>query len=57
MARRIETERLILRTVTVDDAEAIFKWASDPEVNKFMIYPHSAQSDIIRSSILKGVRS
>ena len=23
---RIETERLILRTVTVDDAEAIFKW-------------------------------
>ena len=25
MERRIETERLILRTVTVDDAEAIFK--------------------------------
>ena len=39
MVRRIETERLILRTVTVDDAEAIFKWASDPDVNKFMIYP------------------
>ena len=30
MVRRIETERLILRTVTVDDAEAIFKWASLP---------------------------
>ena len=39
MIRRIETERLILRTVTVDDADAIFKWASDPDVNKYMIYP------------------
>jgi ribosomal-protein-alanine N-acetyltransferase len=39
MERRIETKRLILRTVTVDDAEAIFKWASDPDVNKYMIYP------------------
>ena len=39
MKRQIETERLILRTVTVDDAEAIYKWASDPVVNKFMIYP------------------
>lgn len=35
----IETERLILRPVTVDDAEAVFKWASDPVVNKYMIYP------------------
>ena len=39
MARRIETERLILRTITVEDAEAVYKWASDPDVNKFMIYP------------------
>lgn len=39
MEHRIETERLLLRTVTVEDAEAIFKWASDPDVNKFMIYP------------------
>ena len=35
----IETERLILRPITVEDAEAVFKWASDPEVSKFMIYP------------------
>jgi len=35
----IETERLIIRPVTADDAEAVFKWASDPEVNKYMIYP------------------
>ena len=35
----IETERLIIRPVGVEDAEAIFKWASDPEVTKYMIYP------------------
>ena len=39
MERRIETDRLILRTVSVGDAEAIFKWASDPDVNTYMIYP------------------
>ncbi|MCR4999248.1 MAG: GNAT family N-acetyltransferase [Lachnospiraceae bacterium] len=37
MVRRIETERLILRTVTADDAEAVFVWASDPEVNKYIL--------------------
>ena len=48
MTRSIETERLILRTVTVDDAEAIFKWASDPEVNKFMIYPCHKDLNVTR---------
>ena len=35
----IETERLILRPIAMEDAEAIFVWASDPVVNKYMIYP------------------
>lgn len=35
----IETERLILRPLTVDDAEAVFVWNSDPEVNRYMSYP------------------
>ena len=35
----LETERLILRPLTVDDAEAVFQWASDPRVAKFMSYP------------------
>ena len=48
MKRTIETERLILRTVTVEDAEAIFKWASDPEVNKFMIYPLHPDIEVTR---------
>jgi RimJ/RimL family protein N-acetyltransferase len=35
----LETERLILRRFTLDDAEAMFiNWASDPEVTKFLIY-------------------
>ena len=35
----LETERLILRPLTVDDAEAMFVWLSDPEVNRYMPYP------------------
>ena len=51
MERRIETERLILRTVTVDDADAIFVWASDPEVNKYMIYNLHPNTDATREWI------
>ncbi|MFR5422211.1 MAG: GNAT family N-acetyltransferase [Oscillospiraceae bacterium] len=36
MERRIETERLILRPIGVEDAPAVFVWASDPEVNRYM---------------------
>lgn len=33
----LETERLILRPLSVDDAETIYKnWTSDPDVAKFM---------------------
>ena len=35
----LETERLILRPLTMDDLDAVYKWASDPRVNKYMIYP------------------
>ena len=48
MERKIETERLILRTVTLDDAEAIFKWAADPDVNKYMIYPLHKDINVTR---------
>ena len=34
----LETDRLILRPMTPDDAEAVFAWVSDPEVNRFMPY-------------------
>ncbi|MBQ8201721.1 MAG: GNAT family N-acetyltransferase [Clostridia bacterium] len=34
----LETERLILRPLTTDDAEAEFVWLSDPVVNRYMPY-------------------
>ncbi|QQO07648.1 GNAT family N-acetyltransferase [Breznakiella homolactica] len=33
--RDIKTERLLLRKITPEDAEMVFKWMSDPEVLKF----------------------
>ena len=35
----LETERLILRPITLDDAEACFSWRSDERVARFMCYP------------------
>lgn len=35
----IETERLILRPLTINDAQAVFEWAGDPIVNRYMPYP------------------
>lgn len=38
--KRIETERLILRRYTKDDARAMYEnWASDSEVTKFLTWP------------------
>ena len=35
----LETSRLILRPLSIDDLEACFKWTGDSRVNKYMIYP------------------
>ena len=35
----LETERLILRPLTIEDLQDAFKWTGDPRVNKYMIYP------------------
>ncbi len=35
----LETPRLLLRPLSVADAEAVFVWCSDPAVNRFMPYP------------------
>lgn len=39
----LETERLILRPLTVNDAEACFQWASDERVAHFMAYPKATK--------------
>ena len=37
---KLESDRLILRRFTGDDANAMFKnWGTDPEVNKFLTWP------------------
>lgn len=44
--KRIETERLILRPLTQSDANAVFEWAGDPLVNRYMPYPlHKSPAD------------
>ncbi|MBQ8193875.1 MAG: GNAT family N-acetyltransferase [Oscillospiraceae bacterium] len=34
----IETERLILRPLKIDDAKAVYQWVSDERVAKYMVY-------------------
>ena len=35
----IKTERLLLRPMTVEDADAVWKWVSDEHVARYMVYP------------------
>lgn len=35
----IETERLILRNLRSGDEAAVYAWAGDPDVARYMIYP------------------
>ena len=45
----IETERLILRKFTINDAEMMFdNWASDPEVTKFLTWNHHANIEMTK---------
>lgn len=51
--KKIETERLILRRVTSEDAQAMYRnWASDPEVTKYLTWPTYTDPEDARS-ILK----
>ncbi|MBR6472768.1 MAG: GNAT family N-acetyltransferase, partial [Firmicutes bacterium] len=46
----LETDRLILRQFSVDDAEAMFRnWASDPEVTKFLTWPTHTSVEVSRA--------
>src|SRR5262245_24580341 len=52
---RIETERLVLRRPTEDDAEAIFAgWASDPEVTRYEGWPTHRSVDDTREFLRRA---
>ena len=47
--KNIETERLILRRFTLDDADAMYRnWASDDEVTKYLTWPAHSSVDITK---------
>ena len=46
----IETERLILRRFTVEDAQDMYdNWASDPEVTRFLTWPAHSSVEVTKS--------
>ena len=48
--KRLETERLILRSFTPEDGPAMYKnWCGDPEVTKFLTWPTHASSEVSSS--------
>ena len=52
----IETERLILRRFTVEDAEDMYNnWASDPVVTEFLTWPPHASVEVTRSLLTDWV--
>ena len=47
--KELETERLILRRFTINDADNMYKnWASDPEVTKYLMWPRHDSVHISR---------
>ena len=56
MRLTLETERLILRPFTLDDAEAMFYgWANDPEVTKYLTWPPHESVEITRLVVSQWV--
>lgn len=45
---KIYTDRLLLRPLSVDDAEAVFEWTSDERVAKYMVYPTYTELEKVR---------
>lgn len=54
--KNIETERLILRRFTLDDADAMYRnWVSDDEVTKYLTWPAHSSVDITKWFLLIGL--
>lgn len=50
----LETDRLILRDMVPEDWEAVYAYASDPEVTRFMFEPQAPE--IIRKAVVEQAR-
>lgn len=47
--KQIETERLILRKFSLDDADAMYRnWAADDEVTKYLTWPSHSSVDVTK---------
>ena len=56
--QQLETDRLILRRYTKDDASAIYKnWASDDEVTKCLTWPTHESQEVTQTIIDEWVKS
>lgn len=51
MKMNIETERLIIRNLEIDDYQAMFLWCGDPEVNTYMLYPVYENAEQVKEYI------
>lgn len=54
----METQRLILRRYTVDDAEEMFQnWANDEEVTKYLTWPPHGDVSVTRAYLTESVEA
>ena len=55
---RLETERLILRPFTPEDALPMFRnWASDEEVTRFLTWPAHKDVEVTAASSRTGAKA
>ena len=55
---RLETERLVLRRFSMDDAEAMYRnWASDPAVTEFLTWPAHTSPEVSKEVLKDWVSS
>ncbi|MBQ5415093.1 MAG: GNAT family N-acetyltransferase, partial [Firmicutes bacterium] len=54
--KTLNTDRLVLRQFTPDDAQAMFdNWAKDPEVTRFLTWQPHENAEITRSLLKQWV--
>lgn len=53
----LETERLILRPLRLEDAEGEFVWLSDPEVNRYMPYSLYTNLEDVKTWLQSAIAS